>query len=163
MAIVGLRSAEAGEPRLRALAQALGVERSALDAGSMIAVFDSDYDGDRNSATLTAFATLLDRLAAGELLSPGRTRHVLDHMRAIPTGGQRISAGRPAGADFAQKTGTRIRRACNVGGIDSERAREDATRVPACEEDFEGFTQAATAFRGLTRALGETVLDVGGG
>lgn len=164
MAIVNLRNAEAGEPRLQALAlaQAPGVERSALDAGPMIALFDIYYDVNRNSATLPAFAALLDQLPAGELLSPGSTRHVLDHMRAIPTGGQRISAGRPAGADFAQKTGTRIRRACNVGGINSERAR-GATRVPACEEDFEGFTQAATAFQGLGRALGETVLDVGGG
>ncbi len=159
MAIVRLRNADAGEPRLQALAQALGVSRADLDADTLESVFDAYYRGDRNTATLPAFATLLDRLAAGELLSPGSTRRVLDHMRAISTGDRRISAGLPPDTDFAQKTGTQLRRACNVGVIDPGRARKGATLVLACAEDFDDIAQAETAFRGLGRALAETVLD----
>ncbi|MCD9006527.1 class A beta-lactamase-related serine hydrolase [Luteimonas sp. XNQY3] len=159
MAIVRLRNVEAGEPRLQALARALGVARDDLDADTLESVFDAYYRGDRNTATLSAFATLLDRLAAGELLSPDSTRHVLGHMRAISTGDRRISAGLPPGTDFAQKTGTQLRRACNVGILDPDRARDGATLVLACAEDFDEITQAEAAFQGLGRALGETVLD----
>lgn len=163
MAIVRLRNAEAGEPRLQALAQELGVPRGDLDAGSLESVFDTYYRGDRNTATLPAFATLLDRLAGGELLSEDSTLRMLEHMRAISTGDRRISAGLPPGTDFAQKTGTQLRRACNVGVIDPERARSGATLVLACAEDFEDIAQAETAFQGLGRSLGEAVLDTEGG
>ena len=158
MAILRLRNAEAGEPRLQALAKELGVPRDDLDADSLDSVFDVYYRDDRNTATLPAFATLLDRLAAGELLSPDSTRLILGHMRAISTGDRRIAAGLAPGTDFAQKTGTQVRRACNVGVIDPERAREGATLVLACAEDFEDIAQAEAAFQGLGQALAETVL-----
>ncbi|WP_328796962.1 serine hydrolase [Luteimonas deserti] len=158
MAIVRLRNAEAGEARLDALARELGVARDALDAESLEAVFDRYYEGDRNQARLAAFATLLERLVAGELLSPESTRLMLGHMRSIRTGDRRLSAGLPPETDFAQKTGTQLRRACNVGVVDPERGREGATVVLACAEDFEGLAQAEQAFQALGRALGATVL-----
>ncbi len=159
MAIVRLRNAEAGEPRLMALARELGVPRSALKADSLDDVFDAYYAGDRNHATLPAFATLLERLAAGELLSPESTQRMLDHMRAISTGDRRLSAGLPPGTDFAQKTGTQLRRACNVGVIDAAAGRAGATVVLACAEDFDELAQAEQAFQAFGRALGDTVLD----
>ncbi|KLJ02387.1 serine hydrolase [Luteimonas sp. FCS-9] len=159
VAIVRLRNAEAGEPRLQALARELGVPRSALKADTFDAVFADYYRGERNQATLPAFATLLERLIAGELLSPESTALMLGHMRAIGTGDRRLSAGLPPGTDFAQKTGTQVRRACNVGVIDPEAARDGATIVLACAEDFDALTQAEQAFQTLGRALGETVLQ----
>jgi len=161
MALVRLRNADAGEARLAALARELGVARSDLKAESLDAVFDGYYDGDRNHATLPAFATLLERLAAGELLSPDSTRLILGHMRGISTGDRRLSAGLPAGTDFAQKTGTQVRRACNVGVIDPEAGRDGATVVLACAEDFDELAQAEQAFQAFGRALGETVLASG--
>ncbi len=156
--IVALRNAEAGEPRLRALARTLGVEREALPAQSLQAVFEDYYASGRNAATLSAFARLLQRLVAGELLSDGGTALVLGHMRAISTGGRRIAAGLPPGTDFAQKTGTQLGRACNVGVLDPERGEDGATVVVACAERFEALSQAEQAFQALGRALGETVL-----
>jgi len=158
MAIVRLRNADAGEARLQALARELGVARAELDADTLDGVFDAYYRGDRSTATLPAFATLLDRLAAGELLSAGSTRQILDHMRKISTGDRRISAGLPPGTDFAQKTGTQLRRACNVGVIDPDRGRAGATLVLACAEDFDDIAEAEVAFQRLGRALGETML-----
>jgi beta-lactamase class A len=154
MRIVALRQAEAGEPRLQALAGALGVERSELRAESLEDVFEDYYDSGSNSATLAAFARLLERVAAGELLSPGSTELLLSHMRAITTGNRRISAGLPEGSDFAQKTGTQLGRACNVGILDPERGRDGATVVVACAERFDELGQAEQAFQSLGHALG---------
>ncbi|MCD9027390.1 class A beta-lactamase-related serine hydrolase [Luteimonas sp. BDR2-5] len=158
MAILRLRNAEAGEPRLQALADTLGVARDALDAGSLDAVFEAYYRRGDNAATLPAFARLLDRLAAGELLSPESTRIVLGHMRGISTGDRRIAAGLSTGTDFAQKTGTQLGRACNVGIIDPDSGRHGATIVLACAERFDDIAQAEQAFQSLGRALDETLL-----
>lgn len=153
MQIVALRNAEAGEPRLQALARTLGVARSELRADSLQQAFDAYYGTGTNAATLPAFARMLERMAAGELLSPESTALLLSHMRAITTGGRRISAGLPAGSDFAQKTGTQFGRACNVGILDAERGEAGAMVVVACAEDFDELAQAETAFQALGRAL----------
>ena len=153
--IVALRRAEAGEPRLQALAGALGVERGELRADSLQDAFEAYYATGANSATLPAFARLLERLAAGELLSPGSTALLLSHMRAISTGDRRIAAGLPPDSDFAQKTGTQLGRACNVGLLDPSRGRDGATVVVACAEGFDELAQAERAFQALGRALGE--------
>ncbi|AKC88241.1 hypothetical protein WQ53_06885 [Pseudoxanthomonas suwonensis] len=160
--LLQLRQAEAGEPRLQALAALLGVPRSQLKADSLQAVFDDYYASGRNAATLPAFARLLERLVAGELLSESSTALLLGHMREIGTGGRRIQAGLPADADFAQKTGTQQQRACNVGILDPDRGRDGATVVVACAEDFGELAQAEQAFQALGRALAQAATDANG-
>ncbi|NZA25634.1 serine hydrolase [Luteimonas sp. SJ-92] len=157
-ALLRLRNAEAGEPRLAALARELGVPRAALDADDLESVFGAYYETGRNAATLEGFATVLEKLVTGRLLSPASTGLLLDHMRAISTGGARIQAGLPAGVDFAQKTGTQLARACNVGVLDPGRGAEGATLVLACAEDFDDLGQAERAFRALGGALAEVAL-----
>lgn len=151
--LLALRQAEAGEPRLQALAQALGVPRQALGEATLEQVFEDYYARGLNSATLPAFGRLLERLAAGELLSPASTGLLLDHMRRIGTGGRRIQAGLPEDADFAQKTGTQQQRACNVGILDPGNGAAGATVVVACAERFGELARAEQAFQALGRAL----------
>lgn len=151
--IVSLRQAEAGEPRLQALAKLLGVARGDLGRGSFEDAFEAYYRKGDNSATLEAFAKLLDRLVGGELLSAGSTARLLDHMRRITTGDRRIQAGLPEGTDFIQKTGTQVRRACNVGVLEPQRGREGAVVIVACAEKFGALAQAEKAFSDLGRAL----------
>jgi len=153
--IVSLRQAEAGEARLQALAKLLGVPRAALGRGSFDDAFEAYYRKGDNSATLDAFARLLDRLVGGELLSAGSTTRLLEHMRRITTGDRRIQAGLPEGVDFIQKTGTQVRRACNLGVLDPARGREGTVVVVACAEKFDALAQAEKAFSDLGRALVE--------
>jgi beta-lactamase class A len=153
MEIVALRNAGSGEARLQALARSLGVGREALRTDSLEAAFGDYYRSGTNAATLPAFARMLERVAAGELLSPESTDVLLSHMRAITTGDRRISAGLRPGQDFAQKTGTQIGRACNVGILDAARGRDGATVVVACAEDYDDIAQAERAFQSLGRAL----------
>jgi beta-lactamase class A len=155
MDIVRLRNAQAGEPRLRELARLLGVPREALKAEDFDALFARYYEGGLNSARLEAFGTLLERLIQGELLNETHTRLVLEHMKAITTGDKRIAAGLPNGVEFAQKTGTQIARACNVGIVNPQ-SEGAAVIVVACAEDFDALRQAERAFQSLGRALGES-------
>ena len=158
MQIVALRQADAGEARLAALRRTLGAEQSALKFGSIEEAFERYYSGDRNTATLDAFATMLGKLAAGELLSPAHTQLLLGHMQKITTGEKRISRGLPKGTVFAQKTGTQLARACNVGVIAP--GSEDATVVVACLEKFDDIAQAEKALQSLGGAItGSGVLD----
>jgi beta-lactamase class A len=156
--IMALRQAGSGEARLAELARRLDVPRESLDADSLEAVFEQYYQTGRNSARLDAFARLLERIAIGEILTAPSRGILLDHMRAITTGDRRIAAGLPAGAAFAQKTGTQIGRACNVGILNPEAGREGATVVVACAEGYQALGQAEQAFQGLGRALGEAGL-----
>src|SRR5690606_774797 len=103
MQMLALRQAKAGEPRLQALADALGEPRAELGDATLEQVFEDYYASGLNSATLPAYGRLLARLAGGELLSPRSTDLLLGHMRAINTGSRRIQAGLPPDADFAQK------------------------------------------------------------
>lgn len=155
MDIVGLRNAEAGEPRLQALADALGVPRAELDAEDFDAVFAHYYEGGLNAGHLHAFGELLAQLERGELLDAAHTDLLRGHMAAITTGDRRIAAGLPSGTAFAQKTGTQIARACNVGILNP--GQDQAVVLAACAEEFEDMAQAEQAFQ----ALGQAVTDLG--
>lgn len=156
MDIVRLRNADAGEPRLQALANALGVARGELDAEDFDAVFARYYEGGLNSGLLHGFGDLLASLEQGELLDQAHTDLVLGHMSAITTGDRRIAAGLPVGTPFAQKTGTQIARACNVGILHPGEDR--AVVVAACAEEFGDVAQAEQAFQALGRALAQVGL-----
>jgi beta-lactamase class A len=158
--IAGLRRAAAGEARLQALLAALDVPRSELRLDSIDAAFERYYRGGKNSATLEAFAMLLEKLARGELLEEPYREQLLGHMRAITTGAKRIQAGLPQGIRFAQKTGTQFERACNMGLLQRGDDVEETVVVAACLEDFGPITQAESALQELGKAIGESgVLD----
>lgn len=151
--ITALRAAPAGEPRLQALARALGVPRQQLGPGTMEDAFETYYAGGSNTATLAAFAKVLEKLVAGNLLSDTSTQRVLGHMRRINTGDRRILAGLPEDVDFAQKTGTQVRRACNLGAIEADRGEAGAVIVVACAQRFDALSEAEQAFSSLGRAI----------
>ncbi len=61
---------------------------------------------ERDTATPKAMATFLYALAAGKLLSPASTRHLLDVLGKTVTFPDRLRAGAPAGWTVGHKTGT---------------------------------------------------------
>lgn len=151
MDLVRLKNAAPGAERLQALATRLGADASDFALGSIEEAFERYYASGTNSATLQAFGRLLEQLVEGRLLSEAHTRLLLDHMQAITTGDDRIRAGLPDDADFAQKTGTQLDRACNVGivGPDSDAALV----VAACMEGFGEIAVAEAALRDVGAAL----------
>jgi beta-lactamase class A len=162
MEVVSLRNADVGEPRLQALAEVLGVARTDLQADDFEQLFEQYYASGLNSARLAAVGELLTRLARGELLDGHHTDLLLAHMRSINTGDRRIVSGLPSGIDFAQKTGTQVARACNVGVIAPDKG--GAVVIAACAEAFDDLAQVEQAFQQVGRALDEVgLLDPGQG
>lgn len=154
---LSVRAAGDGEARLTALAAALGLTRDELPTDGLEALFERYYERGVNAARLDAFGELLEQLAAGRLLPEPHTARMLLHMQRIVTGQRRIQAGLPPGVPFAQKTGTQIARACNVGVVYPRDAQRRVI-VAACAARFERLAQAERAFRSLGRALGEVGL-----
>jgi len=141
------------DERLQLFAQGIGVNRTALRATSIEAAFERYYAKGENSASLKAFGLMLEKLKTGKLLNAKHTKLMLDTMAKTTTGSQRIKAALPAGAVFAQKTGTQVGRICNVGLVNS--TLPDALVVAACVEKFSSFADAEK----LLREVGEVVAD----
>lgn len=147
-----LRAAGDGEARLSALARSLGVPRAELPTASLDELFERYYDQGKNTARLDVFGELLELLVEGHLLNEAHTQLLLDHMQRTTTGRLRIQAGLPEGVPFAQKTGTQIARACNVGVI-LPRGAGKPVIVAACAARYQRLDQAERAFQEIGRAL----------
>src|SRR5690606_12200845 len=111
------------------------------------------YTKGKNSATLTAYAAFLEKLFDYQLLSRESTDFVIDIMESMKTGGRRIQAGLPGHLKFAQKTGTQIRRMCNMGVIRDPKTKSKGLLIAACVEKFKRPSQAEKLFAEIGKAL----------
>ncbi len=151
---IEIRRAESWEARRRLFAKKIGVSPDELEAPSLEAAFERYYERGLNSASLVAFGKLLEKLAEGRLLSPEHTALVLRHMQAMTTGEDRLKAGLPQGVRFAQKTGTQVRRICNMGVVDP--GSKNAVVVTACVEKFPDQTAAEALLMRVGQAVAES-------
>lgn len=146
--------------RMQMLSQKMAVAEDDLDADTIEEAFERYYKRRLNSARLESVGLLLERLYDGELLSEKNTRFLLDIMESITTGDKRIKAGLPEGFRFAQKTGTQIERACNIGIIYPEEINKKQTIIIAtCIRDYGRITNAEKAFESIGELLGKTLLN----
>jgi beta-lactamase class A len=149
-----IRQAGGTEDRVRAFASRIKVPRKELKAKSLEEAFERYYKTGLNSATLAGFGQLLERLVKGELLGREGTALILRHMANISTGERRIKAGLPEGTTFAQKTGTQIRRLCNVGVVNPG---SGAVVIAACVEKYPDYRKA----EGMLRKVGQALASSG--
>jgi len=151
--IIRLRGISDISERLDELIRLMEVERDELNAENIVDAFYKYYDGGLNSGTMEAMSVLLERLVEGEYLNEENTELLIEIMEVIATGDHRIKAGLPDGARFAQKTGTLIGRACNVGVIFPE--EQKPVVVSACVKDYSELSDAEEAFQRLGNAIAE--------
>lgn len=149
---IQLKSFKDHGERMEALRAKLQLSKEDLKTPTIAEAFERYYSKRLNSSTLTAFGLLLEKLAQGKLLSPEHTGLLLDYMTRMSTGEKRIKAGLGKGLKFAQKTGTQIRRVCNVGII-SKANLERRLVIVACVEKFRDQNVAEGMLRDLGRAI----------
>ena len=156
--IVRIAAAPPGPARVQALRRALGKSEAELAVRSFDEAYDRYYETRRNSATLDAYARLLEALVRGELLSPKSTAHLFADMKLGNFTNHRIQAGLPRSVPFIHKTGTQHRRACHVGVLHPENGGKDAVVVAACTANLDEHRQAAPILERVCRALAEPVV-----
>lgn len=78
----------------------------AVPADRRLAAFNGYLADPRDTATPAAMVALLSELAAGRLLSPESTHHLMAVMRRTATFPDRLKAGLPEGWSIGHKTGT---------------------------------------------------------
>lgn len=100
-----------------AFAKRINTPLKDLKAKNLEEAQEKFYKHGYNSATLSGYVTLLEKLEKGKLLSKTNTVRILKHMENMKTGEHRLKTGLPSHYNFLQKTGTQIHRACNVGLI----------------------------------------------
>lgn len=152
---IELRKIPTLDQRLIQLIDKMAIDKSEMKAQSIFDAFERYYETKLNSATLDAMGLLLERLYNRELLSEENTVFLLNSMQNITTGERRIKAGLPAGTTFAQKTGTQIRNACNVGIVFTNDGQ--AVIVAACVKGNDLVSTSEQALQNVGKALWETI------
>lgn len=155
--IIRLRGISNISERLDELVRIMDVDRDELNAENIVDAFYKYYDGGLNSGTMEAMSVMLERLVEGEYLNEENTDLLIEIMEVIATGDHRIKAGLPEDIRFAQKTGTLIGRACNVGVIYPQQDQKPIV-VSVCVKDYSQLSDAENAFQRIGRVISENWL-----
>lgn len=101
-----------GVPGIQAALKRLNLEGIRIDrterqlaGGTQKLTLDRYLSDARDSTSARAFAALIVRLAAGNLVQPRLTKFVLDLMQRTKSGDDRLKAGMPKGWAFAHRAG----------------------------------------------------------
>ncbi len=151
MDFIQFKSTKDYNERLNLFLNRLNLNRTSLRASSIAEAFERYYSQQKNSAPLSAFGQLLEKLVQGKLLNPTNTQKILSYMESMTTGEHRIKAGLPPSIRFAQKTGTQIARVCNMGILRTPTGA--SAIVAACVEKFPTEAKASLALKELGREL----------
>lgn len=149
---VEIRSADAYPARVEVFRKKLQLEPGQLKVATLEEAFERYYRRDLNKGTLEAMGILMERLANGKLLNQTHTNLLLDHMENVTTGDKRLKGGLRKGTAFAQKTGTQINRACNMG-ITNARDLSKSVVIVVCAAGFGELEHAEKSFTAIAGIL----------
>ncbi len=139
--------------RIRKLASLLSLPAKNLLPLSLDQAFASYYAQNWNSATLRAYADLLESLFRGQLLGPESTSALLEIMSRVETGKNRVVAGLPKGFIFAHKTGTQHRRICDFGLAWNGAKEPRPVVIATCVRDFASTEKAELVMKAMAQAV----------
>lgn len=145
--------------RRAALARLLKVAPSELASIRYDDAYAQYYASGLNSAPLTAYGHLLERLARGEALKPDSTAYVLGVMGKVATGSKRLKAGLPDTVSLAHKTGTQRGRFCDAGIAQARDGDQSRTVIiAACTRGSLSLDRSEQALSHVGRAVGQSGL-----
>lgn len=157
--IVQINSKSPLSVRMNELLSKLKIDRSEIKAKSIEDAFERYYKRELNSGKLESMGIMLERLHNGELLNKKNSEYLIKIMERITTGDRRIKAGLPEGTLYAQKTGTQVRRICNIGIIYPDDEANNPIIVVACVQKFTEFSEAEKALEEVGKAITQTILN----
>lgn len=156
MNIIELKGVTPLASRLDELLRILSITEEEIYVNTIPDAFELYYLRRLNSGTLESMGVMLERLADGEYLNDENTEILIDIMKSVTTGANRIQAGFPEGTAFAHKTGTQIGRACNMG-IVYPLNDADPIVVAACAENYNDLPEAERVLEQVGRLVTENL------
>ena len=156
--LVRVAGAPLGPKRFDLLVRTMGVDRGQLLARSMEDAYARYYARRLNTAPLSSYGDMLEKLVRGQLLSPAHTRLLFTDLKYDTYDAYRLEAGLPRTVRFIHKTGTQMQRACHMGVIEPQDGGRAAIVVATCAEGLDEHKEAGRAFEQIGRAITETML-----
>lgn len=148
-----------GPKRVDAVVRTLAVNKSELRAKTMEEAYARYYARQLNSATLSAYGRMLERLVTGKLVSPPNLKQLFTDLKYDTYDAYRLEAGLPRTVRFIHKTGTQMGRACHMGVINPQDGGRAAIIVATCAEDLDEHRDAGRAFERIGHAITQTLLS----
>ncbi|MBF9267224.1 serine hydrolase [Paracidovorax cattleyae] len=158
MDLVRVAAAPMGPQRVQAVARALDLKTSELQAKTMEEAYDRYYARGANTATLAGYGGMLEKLVRGQLLTPPHQQMLYKDLKFDTYDAYRLEAGLPRTVRFIHKTGTQYHRACHMGVIDPQEGGARAIVVATCAEGMDEMRQAGRLFEQIGRAITRTLL-----
>jgi beta-lactamase class A len=147
--VLSLAQLQSLEERARAVGKAVG--EGPYSGRELARAFETYYAELYNSAPMSAVVRLLESLHRCEGLSASSCRAVVETLKGCETGAARLKALLPPGLAFAHKTGTQLRRLCDVGLLYLP-DRPTPIVLAACAKEFQSRRAAEALLAQLGRA-----------
>ena len=144
--------------RARHLGRLIGEKKKKYTSRDLWNAFTAYYDSGLNSAPLDAVGKLLESLERGEVVSPEASQQMIEIMKRCQTGKRRIRAGLPDKVVLAHKTGTQIKRICDLGIM--YMPDEQPVVFAVCLMDFPSRRKAEALVARLARKTADLLLPL---
>lgn len=148
-----------GPQRVDALVRTMSVPKSELRVKTMEEAYARYYARQLNTAPLSSYGAMLERLVTGKLVTPPNLQRLFVDLKFNTYDDYRLEAGLPRTARFIHKTGTQMHRACHMGVINPQDGARAAIIVATCAEGLDEQREAGRAFEQIGRAITQTLLD----
>ena len=144
--------------RARHLGKLIGEKKKKYTSRDLWKAFQAYYHSGLNSAPLDAIGKLLESLERGEVVSPEASREMLEIMKRCQTGKRRIRAGLPKNVVLAHKTGTQLKRICDLGIM--YMPDEEPVVFAICMKDFPSRRKAEALVARLAKKAADLLLPL---
>ena len=158
MDLVRLAAAPMGPKRVDTLARTIEVDKADFRVQTMDEAYRRYYARGLNSAPLTSYGGMLEKLVTGKLLSPAHQQRLFTDLKYATYDAYRLEKGLPRSVRFIHKTGTQLHRACHMGVIEPQDGGRAAIVVATCAEGLDEHGEAGKAFEQIGRAITATLL-----
>jgi beta-lactamase class A len=157
--LVQIAAAPQGPARVNALRRVLALQQADLKVSTMEEAYARYYARRHNTATLTGYGAMLEKMVRGQLLSPEHTRLMFTRLKYETYDAYRLEAGLPSTVRFIHKTGTQLGRACHMGVIEPQDGARRAIVVAVCAEALDEQREAGEAFERIGKAIAQVLLQ----
>ncbi|MEE8408002.1 MAG: serine hydrolase [Myxococcota bacterium] len=150
-----VRRLKALPKKARRLSKMLEKEKGFWRARDLQNAWTSYYASELNSAPMEAMGALLEKLAEKTLVGEDASTRMIDIMLGCKTGARRLRGLLPPHVELAHKTGTQLRRACNVGILYV--ATNRPVVVAACTKEFKALGLAEKVLAKIGKAIFDAI------